>query len=548
MGIGSRTLAVVVLTVLSISCLLSPAVSASEERIDISSAILDPLPEVAVSADVQSIDFGAMFLGDVSDPVPVTIANVGSKAVNVAAIVADGGEEPIFTNGITINKEDWRSYHNELDIEESDALEISLCLSTDISSRGQESGTLVIWIEEQPALSSGDWPQWQRDTNHFAALATDEPVVDPQIDWTYNSGSSINVSPLIVGNIIYTFNSAGQLSAVNKDTGALIWKNTTDVRPSLQSSIPAYGDGKLFVATNDGQIYAFDAATGDRLWSVKPSTEYRNFECPITYYDHHIFIGEGLAGSVANKYYYCYDDLGNQIWKYEARTSGFIWGGAVVVGDYLVFPVFEGKLVSVYRNNGTVSDEVDLTDSSEVSFARSDLGRIRSSVAYNNGYIYSTSENGRDVGYLFKAAFVDGKFLNSGWSTLIKFSTSTPVVYGGRVYVGNGGHGDPSGNLNCVNDADGRIVWSYEVYSGVKSSPVIAVSGGGIFIYFAVSFGNSDKVFCIDGEGSLVWEYDPPDDTYILQGCTLSRDAVYFGTNAGALYCLKNSEAVGQIS
>ena len=484
--------------------------------------------------------------GDVSDPVRIIITNVGSGAVNITVIVADGSNEPIFTDGITINNGNWRDYNNELGIKESDELEISLKLSTDVSSRGQEQGDMVIWVEERSPLSSGDWPQWQRDTNHSAVLATDEPVIDPELDWTYNGGSGINVSPLIVGDVIYTFNNAGQLSAIDKYTGTLIWKNSTDVSTSLQSSIPAYGDGKLFVATNDGQIYAFDASTGERQWSVKPSIG-RNFECPITYYDRHIFIGEGLAGSVTTKYYYCYDDLGNQIWKYEAkRTSGFIWGGAVVVGDYLVFPVFEGRLVSVYRNNGTVSDEVDLTDSSEISFARSDLGRIRSSVTYNNGHVYSTSENGQDVGYLFKTAFVNGKFLNSGWSTSITFSTSTPVVYDGRVYVGNGGHGDPSGNINCINDADGSMMWSYQVYSGVKSSPTIAVSGDDIYIYFAVSFGTDDMVFCIDGKGDLVWEYDPQDGAYILQGLALSSDAVYFGTNSGTLYCLKNSEAVSQ--
>ena len=39
-------------------------------------------------------------------------------------------------------------------------------------------------------------------------------------------------------------------------------------------------------------------------------------ESPVTYYDHRIYVAEGLEGGVDTKYYYCYDDLGNLLWKH----------------------------------------------------------------------------------------------------------------------------------------------------------------------------------------------------------------------------------------
>jgi outer membrane protein assembly factor BamB len=75
----------------------------------------------------------------------------------------------------------------------------------------------------------------------------------------------------------------------------------------------------------------------------------------VTYHDHRIYAGEGLSGGVATKYYYCYDDSGSELWKHATEdTAGFLWCGASVVENYLVYPVHEGRLISVYLENGTL--------------------------------------------------------------------------------------------------------------------------------------------------------------------------------------------------
>jgi outer membrane protein assembly factor BamB len=94
------------------------------------------------------------------------------------------------------------------------------------------------------------------------------------------------------------------------------------------------------------------------------------------------------------------------IWKHENKnTSGFIWSGAAVIGNYLVYPVFEGKLVCLDKDTGTFVDEVDFSKSSDVSFALSDPGMFRSSVTYADGALYTSFERGQDTGYCFKVGF-----------------------------------------------------------------------------------------------------------------------------------------------
>ena len=392
------------------------------------------------------------------------------------------------------------------------------------------------------ALNS-NWHQFQKDEKNTGIIYSSAPTKDPEFAWrafTYGSewGNGIDVTPIIAGEMVYVFAANGSIWAFDKTNGNLIWKNET-TGGNLQTSTPAYGDGKIFVAATSGDLFAFNATIGEELWNVHVTGG--NFECPITYFDHKIYIGEGLKGGVTTKNYYCYDDNGTQLWSHAAEnTAGFLWCGASVVGGYLVFPTYEGKLTSLYKNNGTLTDEVDLT--SELSFSRHDLGKIRASVTYHDGYIYTTSEKGQPVGYVWKVGFDNGTFVDDGWSTANGFSTSTPVVYDGKVYVGQGEHGF-TGNLTCLNDSNGDILWSYFVDAGVKSSPAISIQDGRPYIYFTTAKTNG-SLYCLNADGTLAWEYNPPDEGYILQGAAISVGSVYFGTGGGYIYCLNKSTKI----
>ena len=390
-------------------------------------------------------------------------------------------------------------------------------------------------------VSAADsWHQFQKDSLNTGITSDATPTADPVLVWsafthTSECGTGIDAPPIIAGDLVYVYDVNGTLQASDRINGTLIWRNETSV--GFQSSTPAYGNGKIFVASSAGDMYAFNAATGEDLW--KKHVTDRNFECPVTYHDHKIYVGEGLSGGVRTKYYYCYDENGNELWKHATDdTAGFLWCGASVVENYLVYPVHEGGLISVYLENGTLRDELDLK--SGLSFSRSDLGRIRASVSYYDGYVYTTSEKSQATGYVWKVGFEDGRFIDDGWSSRIGFSTSTPVIHGGRVYVGQGGHEHSSGNFTCLNDSNGELIWQYTVPKGVKSSPALSTSNDGTYIHFTTAM-SGGSLYCLRDCGdsaALAWEYNPPDDGYILQGAAISDGLVYFGTGGGYVYCI----------
>jgi outer membrane protein assembly factor BamB len=382
--------------------------------------------------------------------------------------------------------------------------------------------------------AAGDWHQFQKDETNAGITPDAAPRGDPELVWRVQTGG-IDVPPIIAGRLVYVYDANGTIRAFDKKSGDLAWRNET-ASWMLQSSTPAYGDGKIFVAERDGNLHAFDAVTGERLWKADV-TDYA-LTCPVTYCDHRVYIGESYCAEPSR--YFCYDENGELIRSSSAVTKGaFEWCGAAVIGDYLIYPSSSGHLISLFRENGTLSGEIALTDNNNISFARPDVGRIRASVSYHDGFVYVTSETSTSEGYIWKIGFDSGRFIDSGWSTQIGFSTSTPVLHGGRVYVGQGEHGC-SGNLSCLNDSTGEIIWSYPVPAGVKSSPALSIGDDGAYIYFTTAMGDG-SLYCLrdcGGSAALAWAYNPPDDGYILQGAAISDGLVYFGTGGGYVYCI----------
>ncbi|WP_229393640.1 PKD domain-containing protein [Methanosarcina sp. DH1] len=423
------------------------------------------------------------------------------------------------------------------------------------NAAGNDTETKTDYITVKEASSESEWLEFQKDSSNSGYILSSAPTRDPELIWQSLTSSTqepcgsggVNVPPLISGNKVFVTAGNASVWAFNKDTGDLIWSKELS-GGLVQTATPALGDGKLFVPTLEGDLYAFDPETGDKLWNTHVTDS--NFECPITYYDHKLYIGDGLEGGSGDKYYYCYDDSGNLVWKHKnTNTSGFIWSGAAVVGNYLVYPVFEGKLVCLDKDTGTLVDEVDFSNSSDVSFALTDPGMFRSSVTYADGALYTSSERGQETGYCFKVGLNPdtGQFLNTGWATSIGFSTSTPVVYNGRVYVGHGEHGE-SGSMFCLNDSDGSVIWETPISGGVKSSPVVSIKNGKPYIYFTEAIVDG-SIYCLNPDGTLAWHYNPPaDDAYTLQGAALSDDKVYYGTDNGYLYCIGQGEAISPVA
>ncbi|MEM1389891.1 MAG: PQQ-binding-like beta-propeller repeat protein [Pseudomonadota bacterium] len=80
------------------------------------------------------------------------------------------------------------------------------------------------------------------------------------------SGSGLAVD----GDTLFVASGFGFITALNASTGAEIWRTETEA-PMIGS--PALLDGRIFVASNNNETLALDAATGEIIWSDQAIAE-----------------------------------------------------------------------------------------------------------------------------------------------------------------------------------------------------------------------------------------------------------------------------------
>ncbi len=124
----------------------------------------------------------------------------------------------------------------------------------------------VVWIYDPD----------DRDFPFYSSAAADDRVVviggrdkrvhavDPETGqrlWTYASNSSIDASPVLVGDRVFSATQGGEILSLNLDDGSLVWKFETG---EGMAASPAVAAGYLVIGTVDGTLFAFGPHESDR--------------------------------------------------------------------------------------------------------------------------------------------------------------------------------------------------------------------------------------------------------------------------------------------
>jgi outer membrane protein assembly factor BamB len=422
--------------------------------------------------------------------------------------------------------------------------------------------------------SASDWPEFQKDEVNTGRTGDSAPTDywNETVLWNHHTAhadySGIDTVPLVVGNYVYVLAADANyayLYKYYKNGSSAGWTNDRSVAlgsGGYQNSVPAYGEGKIFVLnSDDGYLYAVNADTGELSgdWTTNPvSVTVRQLSCPITYYNDsnagRLFFGDCEGGT---RYYCYYADNGTKAWEYVQAGENY-WAGAVVIGDYIVFGNDAGKLQSLYWSNGTKADSLVL--STLVANNR----QIRSSIVWKSvnetyGYIFFTDKKpvpsaAPGSSLVWKIGFnkTTGDIVESDYanSSNMYYTVSTPVVYNGRVYVGAGNFTTKEKRwFYCLYESNLSEVWHFGANGAIYSSPALSIQDTDVYIYFTTN----DKYgtcYCLKDGGSSweeKWTYTTEqagtNGGYILQGVA-SDGYVYFGNDGGYLYGINKVEHV----
>jgi beta propeller repeat protein len=124
-------------------------------------------------------------------------------------------------------------------------------------------GSLDIYMYTFTNTISDAWPMFHYNLHH-AGYSTSKAPNANQTKWTYKTGGLIASSPTVADGKLYVGSDDGNVYALDASTGTQIWSHATG--GSVESS-PAVVDGMVFVGSYDSNVYALNASTGTLIWN-----------------------------------------------------------------------------------------------------------------------------------------------------------------------------------------------------------------------------------------------------------------------------------------
>lgn len=359
-----------------------------------------------------------------------------------------------------------------------------------------------------------------------------------------DNASRLTASPVVAGGKVYVLDAHAHIFAFDAQSGAKLWGvNLTpkgerdlwnlvslgmvgsDTRTDPNKGFgggAAFDDGKLFVTTGFGEVFALDASNGKQIWKQSLSVPIVNAPVAIA--------GRVLVSSQDNHFVALAETDGRRLWDHQAiaEPAGILEStSAAVAGDFVVVPYSSGELYALNIQNGRPAWTDTLTASGTLT-ALSELDDIAGRPVVDRDMVFAISHSGVMVAIN----------LNSGeraWSRDIG-GVQTPWAAGDFVYVVT-----MDGRLLCLARKDGRVKWLHQLQRWTDPDNKTGA------IFWAGPVLVSDRLVLVSSSGTaisispytgeLMGRTDIPSGAYIAP--VVANDTLYLLTNEAELVALR---------
>jgi len=329
--------------------------------------------------------------------------------------------------------------------------------------------------------SPGDWAMYGRDLTHSGVAVLSDKLPQGKVSKLFTSEGAMHSSPVIANGIIYVGSRDHNLYAFDAASGNKIWQFTTG---SWVESSAAVVDNVVYFGSNDGNIYALDAKTGRKLWSYNVKD---TIESSAAVVDGKVYFG-------CDDYsIYCLDaKTGKRLWS--KTTLGYVSSSPAISNGLLYAGSSDGQFYALDARTGrqrlafdakkVVSSSPVVTDGSTVIFIA------------NNGTIFALNGQARNwfgESVLRPPWQILGMYGDvpappppSGYQWSISFkgvnTISSPTLSGGKIYTGLGTQ------VVCVDLQTHQQVWLTPMkiainFAGVLAADTVFATGADGHLY-----------------------------------------------------------------
>jgi outer membrane protein assembly factor BamB len=365
----------------------------------------------------------------------------------------------------------------------------------------EHSGKLSIYVVD-PRIGSlttilfalGAWPEFRHDSGHLGVQTWETALTPSSVPklaakWNFPTGAAVTTGMVVANGILYAASQDGSLYARNAGTGKALWSYATG---GPITSTPAVDNNRVFVYSTGGIFYALNATTGKLLWQRSIGAD--SDSSPVTangvvyvgtHYDGNLYalnestggmlwnfptnypldspaVANGIVyvGSQAGYVYAVKATTGLQVWK--RNTGKIIDSSPAVAGGQMYIANDSGTVYSLNASTGSVTWSLKL-----------DGYPIRDSPAVAGGSVFI----GTDYGRVYSITISTGTVK---WFTTPGFLIrSSPAIANGVLYIGDAFGGNVNFNVDALNTATGKLLWTAGT-GGSDSSP--AVSNGMVYV------------------------------------------------------------------
>jgi outer membrane protein assembly factor BamB len=273
--------------------------------------------------------------------------------------------------------------------------------------------------------------------------------------WSFPTHGRVISSPTVVNGTVYFGSDDGNLYALDAASGQHVWLFPTS--SAVQSS-PTVQNDILYFGSHDDNFYALDAASGQRMWSFQTGGKVQSSPT--------VTRGVVYFGSHDDNFYALDAASGQRMWSFQ--TGGKVQSSPRVIKGIVYFSSWDGSLYALDAASG---QHVWLFPTSSA---------VQSSPTVQSGMVFV----GSDDSNLYALDAFSGQ---EKWS----FQTggkvqSSPTMINGVVYVGS-----DDGNLYALDAFSGQEMWSFQTGGKVQSSPTM-ING---VVYVGSNDGNLYAVF-----------------------------------------------------
>jgi eukaryotic-like serine/threonine-protein kinase len=255
--------------------------------------------------------------------------------------------------------------------------------------------------------------------------------------WVAATGDKVYSSPLVADGVVYIGSNDGHLYAFDAGTGARIWSYAA--AGSVTSS-PVLSGGVLYVGSDDSRLHAVDAASGAGRWTVDAGVIHST---PV------VADGMVVVGTRNNAVIAVDAATGGPRWRF---AGGDWFNSSPRVGAGVVYIGCRDK--NVYA--------IDLATGAE-RWRHATGSSVDSSAAVTGSTVYIGGDDRNVVALAAATGQQVWTFAAEGGVV------SSPLLSGGVLYVGS-----DDMNLYALEADTGRERWRYRTSGGIRSSPTAA--------------------------------------------------------------------------